>query len=271
MTADLCSQNVPTLSGRIGIFGGEQWSVTDSYRLFPIPTCAWKKYLLARFCQGRLPWWIWEGHEALHQLEATIDKHSRDWCLTLGVSCLTWSNSRCAIVQCGIKLTSNGRKGDDNSPNILRIYGLFWSKILYCADGLLYTHFRKMRCNSEHFAFMFGVILQFEWMRQQESETWRFLKMANSKVILVLPITCSEPFAWFESLACPLSRFLKCNWPSNVSQKCSNWIKLLDFSTSKGKHTSLCSLWPGFLLWQKSQVQRRPLSWVQKRGNWIGH
>lgn len=124
-----------------------------------------------------------------------------------------------------------------------------------------------------HFAFMFGGTYAPIWMTAstRNGKTWRFMKMANSKVILVLPITCSEPFAWFESLACPLSRFLKCNWPNNVFQKCSNWIKLLDFSTSKGKHTSLCSIWRGFLLWQKSQVQRRPLSWVQKRGNWIGY
>ncbi len=59
--------------------------------------------------------------------------------------------------------------------------------------------------------------------------------MASSTVILVLLITCCEPFAWFDSLVCPFSSF-KCNWPNNVSQKCSKlyrviWIQRLHEKT----------------------------------------
>ena len=79
------------------------------------------------------------------------------------------------------------------------------------------------------------LMLQFEWMHQQWSETWRFLKMASSTVILVLLITCCEPFAWFDSLVCPFSNFT-CNGPNNVSQKCSKlywaiWIQHLHEKT----------------------------------------
>ena len=94
-----------------------------------------------------------------------------------------------------------------------------------------------------HFAFMFGGTYAPIWMTAstRNGKTWRFLKMANSKVILVLPITCSEPFAWFESLACPLSRFLKCNWPNNVFQKCSNFGSSCLTSAPPRENIHLCA------------------------------
>ena len=48
-----------------------------------------------------------------------------------------------------------------------------------------------------------------------------------------------------------------------------NYIELFGFNISMRKHTALCSLWRGCVPWQKSQVQRRPLSWVKKRGDWL--
>ena len=60
---------------------------------------------------------------------------------------LIWSNSKCKICQWGINITSNGCNGTGTIIHATFIRSWFW------ADGLLYTQFRKMRCNSEHVAF----------------------------------------------------------------------------------------------------------------------